>query len=136
MRAVRRSRGFTLIEMIVATALMGIAVVGLLSLLSATLANAARVKQYDQAAMLARTKMNELLALSPLPLGQALTGQWNESTGWQAQAGVFERPPNAGSGMMQLVRVELDVWWMDNKERKSIRLEGYRRETIPQEQRP
>ena len=126
----KRRRGFTLLEMIVATALMSIAVVGLLSLLSGTLANAARVKQYDRAAMLARTKMNELLLLSPLPVGQPLGGQWDNSTGWKAVAEPFERPPNAGPGMLQLVRINLEVWWMADNQRKSVTLEGFRRVMI------
>jgi general secretion pathway protein I len=124
------ARGFTLLEMIVATALMAIAVVGLLSLLSATLSNAARVQQYDRAAMLARTKMNELLVLSPLPLGRALSGQWDASTGWTARAEVFERPPNAQRGNFQLVRIDLEVWWTADDQRKSVTLEGFRRTII------
>ena len=122
-------RGFTLLEMIVATAIMSIAVVGLLSLISATLSNAARVRQYDRAAMLARTKMNELL-VSPLAGGSPMVGQWDESTGWTAQAVPFERPPNARVGGYELVRIILEVWWKADGERKSITVEGFRREEI------
>lgn len=129
----KNKRGFTLLEMIVATAIMGIAVVGLLSLISATLANAARVKQYDRAAMLARSKMNELLVQEPLPLGQSMGGQWDASTGWTAQADVFERPPNPAPGLYQMVRLNLEVWWIADGERKSVKLEGLRRELIPME---
>ncbi len=125
--------GFTLLEMIVATAVMSIAVVGLLSLLSATLSNAARVQQYDRAAMLARTKMNELLLLSPLPLGQPMGGQWDATSGWTARAEVFERRPDAAPGMLQLVRLHLEVWWMADQRRKSVTLDGFRREIIPRE---
>jgi general secretion pathway protein I len=122
-------RGFTLLEMIVATAIMSIAVVGLLSLIAATLSNAARVRQYDRAAMLARTKMNELL-VSPLESGQPMAGQWDESTGWTARTDPFEKPPNARAGGSQLVRVGLEVWWKADGERKSITVEGFRREQI------
>jgi len=119
-------RGFTLLEMIVATAVMSIAVVGLLSLISATLKNAARVRQYDRAAMLARTKMNELL-VSPSAAGQALAGQWDESMGWTARADPFEIPPMA---RQQLIRVSLEVWWVADGERKSITVDGFRREDV------
>ena len=133
----RRESGFTLLEMIVATALMSITVVGLLSLISGSLANASRIKQYDQAAMLARTKMNDLLLLTPLPLGQSMGGQWDADTGWTAVAEVFERQPGMGPGGSQLVRIQLDVWWKSARdtERRSIRLEGFRRQTIPMEGR-
>ena len=128
-----RKRGFTLLEMIVATALMSISVVGLLSLLSGTLSNAARIKQYDRVAMLARTKMNELLLLSPLPLGQPLAGQWDENTGWKAQVEPFERPRNFGPGAYQLVRINLEIWWKADGQRKSVTLEGFRRDMAPPE---
>ena len=131
----KKRGGFTLLEMIVATAVMSIAVVGLLSLVSATLSNAARVKQYDRAAMLARTKMNELLLVSPLPVGQSLEGQWDVSSGWTARAEPFERPMNAGPGMPQLLRINLEVWWMADNARKSVTLEGFRRDVIPVEGR-
>jgi general secretion pathway protein I len=127
------SAGFTLLEMIVATAIMGIAVVGLLSLISGTLANAARVKQYDRAAMLARTKMNELLVQEPLPLGQPMSGQWDDSTGWTAQADVFENPPNPAPGLYQMLRIRLEVWWTADGQRKSVQFEGLRRSLIARE---
>jgi hypothetical protein len=117
--------------MIVATALMSITVVGLLSLLSAVLSNAARVKNYDQAAMLARTKMNDLLVLKPLPMGQPLAGQFDDSSGWKAVVTPFERWPDAPPGSLQLVRVDLEIWWMDRGERRSVNLEGFRRDLIP-----
>ena len=126
-----RRRGFTLLEMIVATALMSIAVVGLLSLLSGTLSNARRIKQYDRAAMLARTKMNDLLVLSPLPLEQPLGGQWDDSSGWTARAEALERPAGLRPGMIQLVRINLEVWWMAHAQRKSVTLEGFRRDVVP-----
>jgi len=48
-----RRRGFTLLEMLVASAIMGIAVTALLASLSASLHNAARLTEYDRAALLA-----------------------------------------------------------------------------------
>jgi len=131
----RRRRGFTLLEMIVATAVMSIAVVGLLSLLTSILSNASRIKQYDQAAMRARSKMNDLLVLEPLPLGQPLSGQWAPSAGWSALAEVFERPPGSYPGALQLARIHLDVWWVERDQRRSIQLDSYRRVMIPIEAR-
>ena len=131
-----RRRGFTLLEMIVATALMSIAVVGLLSLLSGSLSNAARARQYDQIAMLARSKMNDLLVETPLPIGQPIAGQWDEATGWTALLEPFEAPPNANPGTVVLMRIDLEVWWKEGSERRSIRLEGFRPDTLPREGRP
>lgn len=125
----RKRRGFTLLEMIVATALMSIAVVGLLSLLTVSLSNGARARHYDRAAMLARTKMNELLVAPRFPLGQPWGGQWDAATGWSASAEPFEQLPGALPGAEQLVRITLQVWWTYQEQRQSVALEGYRRYT-------
>lgn len=86
--------------------------------------------------MLARTKMNDLLVLTPLPLEQPLGGQWDASTGWTARATVFESPPNPRPGLFQLVRINLEVWWTADNQRKSISLEGFCRRMIPREGQP
>jgi prepilin-type N-terminal cleavage/methylation domain-containing protein len=131
----RREGGFTVLELMVATAIMSIAVVGLLSLMSGTLSRAARIQEYDRTAMLARTKMNELLLMSPLPLGQPMGGQWDATTGWNAEADPFEKPANAGPGSDQLVRISLQVWWKAGEQRKSVSFEGFRRVAMPVEPR-
>ena len=58
----RFRRGFTLLEVMVATTIMGIAVVTLLSALSTSVRNATRLTDYDRAVLLARAKMDALLA--------------------------------------------------------------------------
>ena len=63
----RSQSGFTLLEVLVATAVMGIAVAGVLSGLSASARNAARLTAYDRATLLARSKMDELIADQKIP---------------------------------------------------------------------
>jgi type II secretory pathway pseudopilin PulG len=119
-----------LLEVIVATAIMATAVIGLLSLISGSLANAARVKEYDRAAMLARHQMGELMVSDPLPFATELRGNFDDSTGWQAIAAPFETsdPPRAGQPM--LVRIQLTVWWESEGRRKTVEFETYRRMLI------
>ena len=42
----QRQRGFTLLEVLVATTIMAVAIVGLVSMLSSTIRNAARLTDY------------------------------------------------------------------------------------------
>ncbi len=128
--AARPNAGFTLLEVIVATALMGIAVVGLLSLVTQSLGNAARVRQYDRAAMLARTQMDALLTMTPLPVGRRLEGDFDNSSGWEAVAEPWEVPGGAQPGASMLVRVGLTVWWQADGRRNSVAMDGFRRVRI------
>jgi len=132
-----RSRGFTLLEMMVATLIMGIAVVGLLSSVSTSLQNASRLTGYDRAAVLARQVMDELLNDTRLPESTPLAGSFDPAlaggveAGWTAQVTPFEVPPNAGPGAEILERIQLDLWWMDGAKRRTLALEAFRRGRLP-----
>src|SRR4029077_1217587 len=64
---VKTRRGFTLLEMMVATVILAVAIVGLLSGITGALRNAARLTEYDRAVQLARLRMNELVVDERLP---------------------------------------------------------------------
>ncbi len=82
--------GFTLLEVLVATVIMGVAVAGLLVGLSQSVRNADRLADYDRAVMLARTRMNDLLLDVNLPFEGSVNGVFpaDESggipAGWDA----------------------------------------------------
>ena len=130
------SRGFTLLEMLVATLIMGIAVVGLLSNISTSLQHASRLTDYDRAALVAKHKMDELLLDARLPLDldigdrldPALTGMDGD---WRARLTIFEQPPVVGPGTPGLERLELQLRWNSGSRPRSLSLEAFRRATIP-----
>ncbi len=129
----RRQRGFTLLEVLVAAVIMGIAVAGLMSGLAVSTRNAARLSQYDRATLLAREKMDELLVASELHRGQPLQGGFDpaiaggQPIGWSAIVQPFETAPGAGAGQWVLDRIQLQIWWMDGETRHEFSLEGFRR---------
>jgi general secretion pathway protein I len=135
----RGERGFTLLEVLVATVIMAIAVVALLSTMTTSMRNAARLTDYDRAALLARAKMDELLTATRLPRRTPLEGTWPATqaaglrTGWRALVTPVELPPNPAPGVWLLERIELQVWWMNGENRKTFQLEGYRRGVLTQE---
>lgn len=131
-------KGFTLLEVMVATTIMGIAVAGLIAGLSQSVKNAARLTDYDRAAMLARTKMNDLLVDATLPFDGTTEGRFDQdqtagiATGWRAVMQPFDLPPNAGPGTIVLQRVGLELWWEPSTgSRRTIQLEGFRQARIP-----
>jgi general secretion pathway protein I len=132
--------GFTLLEMMVATVIMGIAVVGLLSGISSSMRNAAKLTEHDRAVMLARTKLDELLLDRTIPKRTTIEGRFQAELtggvegGWRARLMPFETIPGAGPGTLGLDRMELEVWWMADGRRRTFALEGYRSSVLtPQE---
>jgi len=124
--------GFSLLEVLVATVIMGIAVSGLIVGLSQSVKNAARLSDYDNAAMLARTKMNDLLLDVSLPFDGAVEGTFDRNHGWRAVLKPFEAPPNAGPGAIILQQIALEIWWQpESGTRRTMQLAGYRKAQIP-----
>jgi general secretion pathway protein I len=129
-------KGFTLLEVLVATLIMGIAISGILSGLSGAARNAARLTDHDRATLLAKQKMDELLldrnALRNQPLGgdfdPAITG--GSRAGWTARVEPFEAAPGTGPGSIGVDRIALEIWWMDGATRHTFDLEGYRRNRL------
>jgi general secretion pathway protein I len=140
MNSPRRSNrgGFTLLEVLVATVIMGIAITGLIIELTQSSKNTSRLADYDRAVMLARTKMSDLLLDANLPFDGALDGSFDAAqsdgvpSGWRAVFKPFEVPPNAGPGTMILQRIALNVWWEPpSGGRRTMQLESYRPTQIP-----
>lgn len=119
--------------MIVATTILAVAVVGLLSALAGITRNAARLREYDRAAQLARLRMNDLLTDYKAPRDQALAGLFDPhltggtEAGWVAKVTTVEISPVVVYNDFALDRIELEVWWMAGAQRRSLRVEGYRR---------
>ncbi len=129
-------RGFTLLEVIVATTIMAVAVVTLLAGISGSTRVASRLRDYDRLVQLARLQMNGLLVEDRLPLNSILVGRFDPAdtggtqAGWQARVSRSEAPPNPVSGQFALDRIELEVWWMSGETRRSFTLDSYRKRLL------
>jgi|GEM_PF-976870 len=123
----KRRLGFTLLEVLVASTIMAIAVGTIFSALSTSLSTASHITQRDQAAMQAQRILEELLADTTIPRGQQLQGHLNAAqTGieadWRAQVTPFEAAP---SGWV-VDRVAVELVWRAGNRPGSIQLDGYR----------
>jgi general secretion pathway protein I len=133
-------RGFTLLEMIVATTIMGIAIAGLMSGISSTTRNAARLRDYDRVVQLARLRMNSLLADPRVPRNVLQEGTFDPALtgglecGWRAQVTVAEKSsPMPAPEEYVLDRIQVEIWWMSGGQRRTFPLDGYRRRTLRSE---
>ncbi|PYT32385.1 MAG: hypothetical protein DMG57_01960 [Acidobacteria bacterium] len=131
-----RERGFTLLEVLVATVIMGIAVIGLLSAISTSLRNADRLTNYDRVAEIARAKMDSLLVDQHLPEFAILQGAIDRSltggaeAGWRARVTPFERPAGRAPGTPVLERIELEIWWTVGDNKRTFTLDAFRRKLL------
>jgi type II secretion system protein I len=131
----RRGRrlGFTLLEVLVASTIMAVAVTTLLSALSTTMRNAAQLTESDKAAIVGKRVLDSLLAEPALTQGEPMTGRLDPAQtglegGWTAQVTVFDSAP----GVRAIVqRVAVEVWWMRGPSRRVLLLEGFRRTPSP-----
>ena len=119
-------RGFTLLEVLVATTIMAIAVTALVGNLTGSLRNLDRLTQKDRAAVLAKRKMEELLLTPALPRHEHLEGKMDAHVSWLLRVTPFDVPPKAGPGAAILERLELEAWWMDGAQRRVYDLVAYR----------
>ena len=133
MRRRQTQSGFTLLEVLVATMILGIAVAGLMSNLTQSLGNVARLTDYDRGVMLARQKMDELITAAKLPRNQELAGPFDPAmtggleAGWKARVTLLDLPPGAGPGAVVIDRVDLQVWWKPQGRLRTFEMEGVRK---------
>ena len=123
-------RGFTLLEMIVASTVMAIAVVGLLSGIAGATRNAARLRDYDRVVQLARMQMDFLL-VDRTAAGSG-SGSFDAqqtgglAAGWRSRISPSQTPPIRMSGQPVLERIELEIWWMQGDQRRTFTLDAFR----------
>jgi general secretion pathway protein I len=129
----QKRRAFTLLEVMVATTIMAVAVVTLLSALTTSLRNASTVLDSDRAAMLGKQTLDALLVETGLEPGRELQGQFkpNETGitgGWRARVEAFESAQNVRG---RIDRVAVEIWWQRGLGRRVLQLEGFRRSPTP-----
>ena len=130
MRMLRsKPKGFTLIEVVVAMAILGIGLIVIIELFSGGLRLARTSIEYTQAVNYARMKMEEMGVKQTMEEGSD-GGEFDETFRWQvetkkvdilpAQTGTDYKPP------VDLFQVKVNVFWKSGSKERSTTLETYR----------
>jgi prepilin-type N-terminal cleavage/methylation domain-containing protein len=120
-------RGFSLMEVLVAMMILGIAFSTLFGLISGSLRNVDRIQEHDKIVRFGQMKVNELVlqinqGVSPQQF--QLSGSFDEKYRWQASMEPFSalESPNGTPGY-SLVRLHLSVIWIGRSGENQFKLE-------------
>lgn len=124
-----KSRGFTLIEVVVALAILGIGLAVVLQLFSGGLRLGRISQEYTKAVGYGRIKMEEMAGKDRLEEGEE-KGDFDSSYRWQVavkkvdilppEKPVDFRPP------VELFHIEVDITWKSGWRERTARFESYR----------
>jgi type II secretion system protein I len=107
----RRYNGFTLMEVLIASVLMGTAFVAAVSLMSQSLRNIERMQPHEQAMRHAREKMNETLLREQLALEHS-SGRWSDGYRWRLDvAPEVDAKEATRQGGPMLFNIRVEVTW-------------------------
>jgi len=123
--------GFTLLEVLVATLILAVAVSALLGNLSTSTANLFRTSDVDRLTHLSKRKMDELITVQSLPRGVVMKGVLEADpktskalAGFSAQ--ILPFGPMGMNTRERLERIQLETWIDSGGRRRTLQLESYR----------
>lgn len=125
----RFEAGFTLLEVVVALAILGIALTVIIELFSGGLRLARTSEEYTKAMNYASTKMEEIMTQQNMEEGTD-EGEFDDTFRWQVGVTKLDVLPGEKSTdfkpPVDLYQVKVDVLWQSGSKERSARLESYR----------
>jgi len=125
----RREGGFTLVEVVVAMAVLGISLVLIIELFSGGLRLGRASEEYTLAGQLARQKMEELSLTQPIAEGIE-EGEFDSTYRWQVEVKKIDllsipletdyRPP------ADLYQIQIHIIWKSGSKERSTRIETFK----------
>ena len=126
----KRQRGFTLIEILVSLAILGVGLTVILELFSGGLRSAKISEEYTRAMWYGKDKMEEMLATRDLSEG-VTEGNFDDRFSWTSK--VKKANPSLGQDEMAEVNLPIDLYqiivkvtWSSGKGQKSLEIESLR----------
>ncbi len=122
-------RGFTLIEVVVALAILGIGLIVIIELFSGGLRLGRASEEYTKAVGFARAKMEEISVLEKMEEGEK-EGEFDKEFWWKMETKKMELLPMEKNpeykAPVDFYQVKLRVFWKSASKEKSTTIETYR----------
>ncbi len=124
-----RNRGFTLIEVVVAMAILGVGLVVIIQLFSGGLRLSKTSEEYTKAVGYARMKMEEVCLADHMKEGNE-TGEFDHDYRWQVATKKVDILP-VGKDLdfkptVEIYQIKVNVIWNSGFSEKSAEVESYR----------
>jgi general secretion pathway protein I len=124
-----KNKGFTLIEVLVAVAILGVGLTVLIELFSGGLRLGRASEEYTKAVNYARIKMEEI-AVKPTIKEGSEEGEFDETFRWQVEVKKVEILPIENKPDFkppaQFFQVRINIIWKSGLREKSTHIESYR----------
>jgi len=124
-----QNKGFTLVEVIIALAILGIGLTVIIEIFTGGLRLAKISEEYTKAMNLGRMKMEEI-AYKPKVEEGTSEGEFDDSYHWQVQIKKTDLLPVEKDSdfkpPIELFQVRIDVYWKSGSKQRSASLECYR----------
>jgi general secretion pathway protein I len=125
----KKDIGFTLIEVVVALAILGIGLTVIIELFAGGLRLARVSEEYTRAVNLARNKMEEMAWKPPTAEGTE-EGEFNETYRWKVETKKIDLlPPERETDYkppVELIQIKMNVLWKSGSKERSLEIESYR----------